>query len=76
MLVKNFDVLTDARKAVLVNMAFQLGIDGLAHFPNTLRAIQEGRWADAAEAMLTSKVATVQAPARWARLALTMRSGA
>lgn len=37
-----------ARKAVLISMAYQMGIDGLAGFINTLKNIAAGRWNDAA----------------------------
>ena len=75
LLVPNFETLSDARKAVVVNMAFQLGFNAMAAFVNTLKAIQENRWADAANGLLASKVATSQAPARWARHAQIMREG-
>ena len=33
----------DARKAILISMAYQMGADGLAKFTNTLKAISEKR---------------------------------
>ena len=74
-LLPNFDDLSDKRKAVVINMVFQLGEDGLGAFHNTLLAIQEGRWDDAADAMLSSKVAQEQTPERWLRHAQNMREG-
>jgi lysozyme len=59
---------------VLTEMAFQLGASGLAKFTNTLQAVREGRWNDAAAGMLASVWAT-QTPARAQALAAIMRSG-
>lgn len=67
--------LDPARRRVLVNMAFNLGVGGLLGFRNTLRAVREGRWEDAAEGMLQSKWAR-QVGARATRLAAVMRGGA
>jgi lysozyme len=66
--------LDDARRHVLLNMAFNLGIRGLLGFTNTLRAVREGRWEDAARGMLDSKWAT-QVGHRATELAEQMRSG-
>ena len=43
--------LDEVRGAVLLSMAFQMGGGGVAGFKNTLLAVQEGRWADAAAGM-------------------------
>ena len=74
LLVPNFETLTDARKAVVVNMAFNMGFNALSTFVNTLKAIEEGRWVDAEHGMLASKWAT-QVKGRAGRLADMMRSG-
>jgi lysozyme len=70
--------LDDARLAVLVNMAFNMGIGdqthGLLAFHNTLALIQSGNYTAAADAMLQSKWAK-QVGARAARLAEQMRTG-
>lgn len=50
-LVKNFDSLSDNRKVVILDLAFNLGETKLAKFVNTLKAVNEGRWEDAAEGM-------------------------
>jgi lysozyme len=55
-------------------MAFQLGTDGLLGFKNTLALIRDGKYAEAAEAMLLSRWAE-QTPARAKRLSEQMRSG-
>lgn len=69
-----FQDLDDVRKGVLLNMAFQLGTDGLLAFVNTLDLIRTGKYENAAHAMLQSKWAT-QTPARAKRMADQMRSG-
>ena len=71
-ILDNFDELSDARKAVVVNMAFNLGRTRLAGFTNTMQAIRDGRWGDAADGMLASKWAQ-QVGARAIRLAQSMR---
>lgn len=43
------------RFAVLVNMAFNMGVPGLLKFHNTLSLIQDGKYAEAAVAMMQSK---------------------
>jgi lysozyme len=69
-----FQNLDDARKGVLLNMAFQMGVDGLLKFKNTLRLVMEGKYALAAEGMLQSLWAK-QTPSRAKRLAEQMRTG-
>ena len=44
----------EAIQRVLVNMAFNLGVPGLMTFQNTLAAIRDGRYADAAKGMRSS----------------------
>jgi len=48
-------LLSDARQRVIINMAFNLGVDGLLTFKNTLAMIQSGNYAGAAGGMLSSK---------------------
>lgn len=69
-----FQDLDDARKGVLLNMAFQLGTEGLLGFERTLSLIRDGKYDNAAHAMLQSKWAK-QTPARAARMAEQMRTG-
>ena len=66
--------LGEPRQAVLIGMAFQMGTNGLLGFTNTLQAVREGRYADAADGMRQSKWAS-QTPARAARLARQMETG-
>lgn len=66
--------LNDARQAVLLSMAFQMGVDGLLGFKRTLAHIFSGNLADAKLNMLKSEWAT-QTPERAARLAQQMERG-
>jgi lysozyme len=50
-----FQDLSEDKKAVLVNMAFNLGVNGLLKFKNMLAAITEERWEDASSEMLNSR---------------------
>ena len=59
---------------VVVEMAFQMGFSGLSQFVNTLRAIRDRRWTDAAAGMLASLWAT-QTPNRAKTLANVMLTG-
>ena len=66
--------LDPVRLGVMLNMAFQMGVDGLLGFKNTLAMVKAGDYAGAAAGMLHSKWAT-QTPARARRLSAQMRSG-
>ncbi len=66
--------LDEARQGVLLNMSFQMGVTGFLKFKNTLALIKEGRYTEAATAMLQSKWAK-QTPKRAARLAKQMLTG-
>ena len=63
-----------ARFGCLLNMAFQLGVDGLLGFKNTLAMVRSGDYAGAADGMLNSLWAR-QTPARAKRLSEQMRTG-
>lgn len=69
-----YSALDRVRKAVLLSMAFQLGVSGVMAFRNTLRAVEEKRWNDAADGMMHSLWAR-QTPGRALRLAEAMRTG-
>lgn len=73
-LVHNFDEMEDARKVAVVSMAFQMGKTRLAQFTNTLKAMNDGRWSDAAAGMRNSLWAQ-QTPERAERLAKAMETG-
>lgn len=66
--------LDDARQAVLIGMAFQMGATGLLGFKNTLAHVKAGRYTQAAAGMLASKWAE-QTPGRAARMARQMETG-
>lgn len=63
-----------ARADVLYSMAYQMGVDGLAAFKNTLVMISNGNFTGAAEGMLNSLWAK-QTPGRARRHAEVMRTG-
>ena len=65
--------LSEPRRAVLVNMAFQMGTKGLLAFHRTLGSVEDGQYGDAAVEMLNSTWAK-QTPARAMRLATQMET--
>lgn len=71
---KCFDKLDAPRKTVIANMAFNLGGPRLALFQRTLRAVCEGRYADASKHMLSS-LWSKQVGNRAKRLAERMKTG-
>lgn len=66
--------LDEVRQAVLLGMAFQMGINGLLGFKNTLAMVKSGNYAGAANGMLNSLWAK-QTPARAKRMSEQMRTG-
>lgn len=62
------------RRDVLISMAYQMGVDGLAGFKNTLKLIADGNFTAAADGMLNSLWAK-QTPNRAKRHADVMRTG-
>lgn len=64
----------EARQAILISMAYQMGAEGLSKFTNTLKAVAEQRWSDAQAGMTASKWAR-QAPNRANRHAIQMLRG-
>ncbi len=62
------------RQAVLLNMAFNMGVAGLLGFRNTLAAVKRGDWESAHDGMLASKWAT-QVKGRAVELATQMQTG-
>lgn len=66
--------LDPVRRRVLQNMAFNLGVDGLLGFKNTLEYVRTGDYAKAADGMMASKWAK-QVKGRADRLAQQMRTG-
>jgi lysozyme len=70
-----YNNLDEVRKAVLIDMAFNLGLHGLLAFKKTLHLISMGSYAMAASEMMNSKWAG-QVKGRAVELSEAMRSGA
>lgn len=66
--------LDPVRQRVLIDMGFNLGIDGLLGFRNTLKLIQAGQYEQASAALLLSKWAS-QVGKRAETLAQMMKTG-
>lgn len=66
--------LDEPRQIVLANMAYNIGIGGLALFTQTLAFVRDGDYGRAADAMLKSKWAS-QVKGRALELAQIMRTG-
>src|SRR5678809_485113 len=73
-LFPSFEALSDARKVVLVSMAFNLGRAKLAAFVRLREAVAEEKWAEAAAEMQKSRWAA-QVRGRATRLAAMMLKG-
>lgn len=69
-----FQDLDDARKGVLLNMSFQLGVEGLLGFTTTLDLVKQGQYEAASVQMLKSKWAS-QTPERARRMSTQMKTG-
>jgi lysozyme len=69
-----FQLLDERRQAVLIQMAFQMGLKGLLAFSTTLSHVRVGRYDEAAVAMLES-VWAKQTPERAKRLSKQMETG-
>lgn len=69
-----FNNLDDSRQRVLVNMAFNLGLAGLAKFPEMLEYLADGRYGLAASAMEDS-LWYREVGQRAVRLVAMMRNG-
>ena len=69
-----FSSLNEPRQAVLVSMAYQMGIHGLAAFVGTLACVACGDFTGAANSMRAS-VWAHQTPARAVRMASQMQTG-
>lgn len=69
-----FSRLDPVRQGVLLNMSFQLGVNGLLAFRQALGAVERGNYEAAAQHMLDSLWAR-QTPERAQRMARQMRTG-
>src|SRR3546814_13422265 len=63
------------RATALLSMAFQMGAAGLAGFKNSLKLVEQKRWAEAAANMMLSEWAK-QTPERAARVTKMIEKGA
>jgi len=66
--------LDPVRFGALLNMAFQMGVDGLLGFKNTMAMVRAGDYEGASEGMLQSLWAT-QTPERAKRISKQMKTG-
>lgn len=73
-LISNFDSLDEVRKRVVVDMAFNMGRKVFSQFRNTIKAIEESRWEDAAAGMEGSRWYK-QTKTRARRLVKMIRTG-
>ena len=69
-----FEKLNEARQAAMLSMAYQMGVQGLAGFKNTLANIEAKAWDAAAKNMTASKWYR-QTPNRARRTAYMIRYG-
>lgn len=69
-----FDSLDDNRKIVLVDMCFNLGVNGFLEFREMLLAVEKGDFDTASNEILRSKAA-IQARDRYEQLAYIMKTG-
>jgi len=69
-----FDELSEPRQHVLVDMAFNMGVNGLMKFQHFLAALDQGDFDRASEEMLDSRWAD-QVKSRATRLAKMMKEG-
>lgn len=69
-----YDGLDIVRQGVLLNMAYQMGVEGLLKFKKTLAYVQGAQYTAASVGMLDSLWAS-QTPERAERLATQMRTG-
>lgn len=72
--VEGFAQLNEARRGILINMAYQMGIDGLLKFKNMLIALKHDEYELAAKEMKNSRWYT-QTPNRAKRLIERMKTG-
>lgn len=70
-----YDKLTPTRMQVLICMAYQLGVNGVANFKRMVAAIERSDFTAAALEMLDSKWAREDSPERAKRMASMMERG-
>lgn len=72
--LKFFPILSESRQIALIDMCFNLGIQGLLNFTQMISALERGDYAEAAKEMLDSKWAN-QVGERAICLANVIRTG-
>lgn len=70
-----FHTLDTVRQRAICNMAFQMGVAGVAEFTNMIMYLQKQDWHNAAAAMLDSAWAK-ETPARAEHVAIMIKTGA
>ena len=71
---RGYQGLDEVRASVLLDLAFNLGVNGLLGFSRMLNAVASGDWRTAHDELLASKAAT-QLPARYGTLAQLLLTG-
>lgn len=71
-----FATLDPVRQSAFVNLAFNLGVDGLGMFHQTLAAAARGDWEDVARGLRNSRWFHQVQPSRSGRILRMMRTGA
>ena len=69
-----YGALDDARLSVIIDLAFNMGMNGLLHFPKMLAAIGAQNWQSAHDELLDSDAARML-PKRYQALAQILLSG-
>ena len=70
-----YKALDDVRASVLLDVAFNVGVGGLLHFPKMIAAIAARNWVTAHDELLDSDAARML-PSRYKPLAETLLNGA
>ena len=71
---KPYGGLNKARQGALLDMAYELGVEGLLAFHDLLAALERGNWAAASRAALDSRWAA-EVPGRAESIAATLKGG-
>lgn len=67
--------LNGVRQAILVSMSYQMGVNGLMGFNNTLKHVKSGQFAAAGTHMRASKWHREDSPERAFRMSMAMEAG-
>jgi lysozyme len=69
-----YGLLDEVRKSVMIDVAYNVGIEGLLHFPKMISALVIKSWDVAADELMDSDAAKTS-PKRYAILAKILRTG-